>query len=312
VTAGRRVLVTGANGFIGRALVQRCLVAGDVVTAFGHPPRGLRAHALSAASAVTMRTGSILDEAELADAFWAAKPQIVFHLAAISYQHAIARPLDALQTHVAGSYAVLNAAHCAGVASVVLASSAAVYRSTHEPLVEDDVRFLGPIDGFGLSKLLMELAGQYFSVAGLPSCVAARLFNVYGPHEADNRLIPTIVESLRHGDTVTLGNTSTARDYIYLEDAAEMLYRCSTMDASGFTALNLGSGTEHSAVDVVQEVAQALGREARIESDPARVRPVDRPHLLADTRKARLTLGDPPLRPLREGIAALLRAEGVT
>lgn len=312
MSSGRRVLVTGANGFIGQALVRRCVAAGDAVTAFGHPARARLATHHGVEAGVTSVHGSILDAQAVADAFAASRPEVLFHLAAVSYQDANRRPKLAFETHVSGTYTVLDAAVRAGVSTVVLASSAAVYRNAGEPLVEDDPAHVGPIDTFGLSKLLMEDVGRYFSSLGLRTCIAARLFNVYGPHEEDNRLIPTVVQMLRTSNVVVVGNTETARDYVYLDDAAEMLHRCGAIDARGFVAINLGSGVEHSVRAVVQAVADILGRDVDIRSDAARLRAVDRAHLLADVRKVRRTLEGPSARMLRDGLADLLRAEGLT
>jgi UDP-glucose 4-epimerase len=138
--------------------------------------------------------------------------------------------------------------------------------------------------------------------------VAARLFNVFGPGETNPHVLPDILRQLREGNVLRLGNLDPRRDYVHARDVADALVRCGAHDGPE-TIFNVGTGVGTSVRELVATLADVLGRSLRIEQDPARVRPVERMHLVADVGRAFRALGWTARTGLREGIDDLVRRE---
>lgn len=282
--------ITGGAGFIGRWLAAQCLQRHHRVTVYDNLITGRESNLEEFAGEVELIRGDILDEAALAAALLRARPQVVFHLAAHHFiPFCEAHPLETLRVNVEGTVAVLRQAAANGVKTVILASSGVVYPGVDGPLREDEV---APAvhDIYGLSKLLAEQAAEFFVSKGLLRCLALRLFNTYGPYETNPHLIPHIIRSARASGQIELGNLHTKRDYVYVEDVAGALLRCAELDG-GFTKLNVGTGCEHSAQEVVDCIAKLLGTRLEVVSTAERQRAVDKPHQVADVSKLRSLTG---------------------
>jgi UDP-glucose 4-epimerase len=305
----KRVMIIGGTGFIGRWLTRRYLLDDYHVIVYGRSMGQNKKFDELNCGRLDFFRGDVLDSIALHSAFDQYRPKIVYYLAGVPYTYAIAHPQDALKVNVEGCYLSLEAASQTDVSTVVVASSAAVYRRIDVPLREDDP--VEPIDALGLSKLLMEKVTEYFAQTTNLRCVIARLFNVYGPYETNAHVISWIVSCLKQGNVVRLGNIKSKRDYIYVEDVAEMLYRCGHINVEHLTVLNIGTGTEYSVEEVVQIISRLLGRQVSFQIDPQRLRPVDRPHLVADMSKTRKVLNLQRIRSLEEGLALLLAYEGI-
>ena len=119
--------------------------------------------------------------------------------------------------------------------------------------------------------------------------VVARFFNVYGPGETNPHLIPDILRTLAAGDRLKLGNLEARRDYVYVTDIVDALVRM-TLYAGARSVFNVGTGRGASAHDIVRELENILERPLEVEVDPAKLRPIDRPSLVADTTLARADL----------------------
>jgi UDP-glucose 4-epimerase len=204
---------------------------------------------------------------------------------------------------------VLSAATEAGARRAIVASSGAFYPSLEDLLSED----LEPaaVDVYGLSKQLTENVTQFIATTTGMTCVAARLFNTYGPYETNPHLIPHIMESLQDGPEVQLGNIHTRRDYIYVDDVAELLYLAVTSAEDRYTVVNVGTGDEYSAEEIVQTIGRLLGTEIKINVDESRVRAVDKMHQRADTKRLQALTGTAARHSLEEGLRKLLQHEQI-
>jgi UDP-glucose 4-epimerase len=235
------------------------------------------------------------------------KPETIFHLAAVHFiPDCDADPLRCLRVNVEGTRAVLEAtAELRQSTPVVLASSAAVYAPANWPHQEDDP--LGPIDVYGCSKRWAEELAHGFGARTGTSVGIARLFNVYGPGETNPHLIPSLICQFQAGQSVQLGNLSSKRDYVFVDDVADALMRLARHCHSGQSAtLNVGSGMAYSGHEVVQTLAglPAVSSKPTLTVDPSRIRPVDRPFLLADNSLAHKVLGWIPDTPFEGGLQA--------
>ena len=184
---------------------------------------------------------------------------------------------------------------------MVLASSAAVYAPSPDPHREGGE--LGPTDVYGHTKLWAEqLAGLHLGLRTGVHTAIARLFNVFGPGETNPHLIPTILRQAELGAELRLGNLSTRRSYLFVDDATEGL---ASLGARALGAphlvANIGGSRDYDASELVETaVAGLLGRELTVRTDESRLRRSDRAaprrRLLLGQRAARVAARAPRSR----------------
>jgi len=307
----KKVLVVGGGGFIGRWLVDRFLKEGFRVAVYDNFRVGRLQNLAAFRGQIELFEADILDPEKLQAALKKVSPTIVVHLAALHYiPFCDEHPAETLSVNALGTHEVLSAALRVGVETAVVASSGALYRSAEEPLREDH-ETPAPCDIYGLSKLLTENVAEYFAATTAIRCVVARLFNTYGPYETNPHLIPHIVESLRQGPRIELGNIHSKRDYVYVEDVAAALFRCSQIDGQRYTVVNIGTGVEYSAQEIVEEISKVLGKPIEIVVGSERLRSQDKLHQIADVGKLRELAGYQCEHTLRDGLKKLLGHEGL-
>ncbi len=301
-----RVLLTGAAGLIGRASARLLLESGHEVLVSDLHPMPAGSHALPWRRLDIRRREQVQTLVEMY------RPEVLVHLAARHFIPWCERfPAATLATNVVGSENVIEGARAGGVRKLVFASSAAVYGPSLQPLKESCA--LGPDDVYGVSKAtgeqLMRLASQR---AGGPDTVVLRLFNTIGPGDRNPHLIPRMVSELRlAGERLRLGNLTSVRDYVYVEDVARAILAAVEAELPGHTTINIGGGEGRSVAEVVEVLEGLLRRTLQVVSSSARRRAVDRPFLVADRDRARRLLGWEPRVEFEEGLARTLLAGGV-
>ena len=304
----KSVFITGGAGFIGRWLARRCLDEGYQVTLYDNLCAGRVENIAAFSDEVSFYEADVLDTGALEAALEETAPQLVFHLAAHHFiPYCNDHPEETIRVNVEGTQAVLSRAAAFGAEAAVVASTGGLYPSLDTPLGEDVAP--APPDIYGLSKLLAEqVTAHYARTTGL-RCVAARLFNTYGPFETNPHLLPHIMESLQSGPSVELGNIYTKRDYIYVEDVAALLLACAHAAPETFTTVNLGTGVEYSAEEIVETLGSLTGTPIEIDVDESRVRAVDKMHQRADTTRLEALTGQTAAHSLEDGLGKLLRSE---
>jgi dTDP-glucose 4,6-dehydratase len=306
---GRRVLVSGAGGFIGSHLVERLARAGAHVTAFVRYTSSGRAGFLDdldpvARSEFTVVLGDLRDEDAVRRAMHGV--DAVLHLGAlIGIPYSYFHPRETADTNIGGTLNVLLAARDLGVRRVVLASSSEVYGTArHVPI--DEGHPLQAQSPYAASKIAADKLGESFAASFGTPVVVLRPFNTYGPRQSARAVIPTIVTQALAGDEVVLGNLLPTRDFTYVADTVEGFLAAGSSDAAVGRVINLGTGKEISIGDLVALIGETLGRQISIRQEDARIRPgaseVER--LLSDNRLARELLDWAPKTSLREGLAA--------
>lgn len=304
-----RVLVTGGCGFVGAALTNLLARQGHDVVVVDAMRLGSRENlAPDVADEVRLVPSDIRDEDTLRRCFETYRPQAVYHLAAIHFIPDCNRnPKLTVDVNVGGTQSVLEACRATdSIESVVLASTAAVYAPSDS--AHDESSRIGPTDIYGVTKLATEQLGELFHAQTRLPVGVARLFNVFGPGETNPHLIPAVIAQLQNGGgPLRLGNLTTKRDYVFTDDiAAGLVKLAGAARERGRVTCNLGREEEVDGEELVRVIGSASGREATVETDPARVRVSDRPHLLSDCSHARELLGWRAEVDLRVGIERAL------
>jgi UDP-glucose 4-epimerase len=302
-----RVLVTGGAGFIGSCLVDELLRNGSDVLVFDNFATGRRDLLPTHHAQLTVVEGDIVSDGRLASTVQAFDPDAVVHLAGIHYiPYCNAHRAETLRVNVEGTQSVLEASQRAAVRRVVIASTAAVYGVSDKVNRESDPP--APVDIYGCSKWFDEtLLRQFHQEFGV-ACVAARLFNVYGPNETNPHVIPHILEEVMKTDEIELGNLDVCRDFVYVKDVGRALIALVAAEGIDFGIFNVATGAEHSVRDIVHICEDIVGRELRIRSVATRQRHIDRQHLRADCSRIRQAIGWQAQYDLRAGLAETMAA----
>lgn len=302
---GKRVVVTGAGGFIGSHLTERLVELGANVRAFVHY-NGLGSWGWLDQSpvreAIQVVAGDVTDRDSVRQAMH--DRETVFHLAAlIAIPYSYQAPASYVRTNVEGTLNVLQAARDACVECVVHTSTSEVY-GTAQRVPIDEAHPLQGQSPYSASKIGADKMVEAFHLSFSLPVVTVRPFNTFGPRQSARAVIPTIITQCLAGETVRLGNLRPTRDLNYVSNTVDgLVLAASTPNAVGQT-FNLGSGREISIGDLARLIAQLTGRSIHIESEAERVRPdgseVER--LLADNRLARELLGWEPRVNLEDGL----------
>lgn len=300
-----KVLITGGAGFIGSAIVPLFQRNNCEVYVLDNLSFGNREF-LPTVDDEHFFLNDIRNYDEVLEVLNKIKPDIVIHLAAIHFiPYCNKHPYEISDINIRGTENVLEAIKSINsVSKVLFASTAAVYPISDEAVAENhEIR---PLDIYGLSKLTGEWLCEKFYLQTKIDTIVCRFFNAFGPNETNPHLIPEIDNQLMSGTrTLKLGNLTPKRDFIHTHDMADAVYRLVNLQNSGFDIFNLGRGIEYAVTEVVDAFSKLLGEEIKIEVDQARVRKVERQHLLADVRKLK-SIGWEPKHSLEEGIQDMI------
>jgi len=292
------VIVTGGNGFVGYHVINELNKANCFVISIDEADHRDDIEAVQ-------HTTSLHDP-ELPRIFDFLNPDYVIHLAATHYiPYCNAHPIETFHNNVMGTASLL-AALPDSVRGLFIASSAAVYEPSLMPHSESSPTW--PTDVYGLTKVATEYLARKWGDDTNKAVCLGRYFNMYGWGETTPHLIPVVVSQVLSGSKhVTLGNVTTRRDYVRVEDNARATV---ALTLSGYRgAINLGTGISYSAMDIVRIIGQIHGADFSVSTDESRVRKVDRPNLVSDMtvfNLARLLVDIPQPLDINSGLEKLL------
>jgi UDP-glucose 4-epimerase len=290
-----RALVTGGAGFIGSNLVDALIERGDEVTVVDDLSTGHRSNLHAGARLVE---ADVTDRAALDAAFAAARPELVFHLAAqIDVRRSVADPGHDLAVNAGGTLNVLAAARAVAAAHVVYASTGGAIYGEAAVVPTPETAPALPMAPYGQSKLAGEGYGRLYAELYDQPVTALRFANVYGPRQdplGEGGVIAIFCgRALDGGDAAIYGTGEQTRDFVYVGDVVAAFLAAA--DGGGFGPFNVGTGVETS----VSELASRLKLSARRE--PGRAGEVERSCL--DPSRAAAELGWRAEVELDEGLA---------
>lgn len=298
-----KILVTGGAGFIGSAVISHLQKSNHEIFVIDNLSFGNRQFIQLSDSAFYQE--DILDREKIFKTIADIKPDIIIHLAAVHFiPYCNEHPFESANINIRGTIHVLEAAEKYGVRKVFFASTAAVYPIYNHAVNENHET--GPLDIYGLSKLTGEHLCNEFHLKSQIPVVICRFFNAFGPNETNPHLIPEIQKQILGGNRkIKLGNLTPKRDFIHTFDMASAVSILLEKTVQGIHTYNLGRGIEYSVTEIVNAFSNAINDKIEIEVDQARVRKVERMHLLADVSKLK-SLGWEPQIGIDEGIKTLV------
>jgi len=305
----RKILITGAAGFIGSHLTETLVSAGASVRVFIRytsrndlgllnqlPPQVL--------SNVEIVAGDLRDPQAIRKAVDGC--QVVFHLGALisipySYQH----PYEVAETNFMGTLNVLAASLEKGVERVVHTSTSEVYGTAQQVPISETHPLRGQ-SPYSASKIGADkLAESFYCAYDLP-VVTVRPFNTYGPRQSARAVIPTVITQALTQKTMHLGNMDTTRDFTFVSDTVNGFIKAAEAEKGGVVGktFNLGTGQEIRIGDLTQLILSKVGLPVEIKTDPNRLRPQASEvyQLISDNSLARRVLGWQPEISLSEGL----------
>ena len=304
----KKILVTGADGFIGSHLTEELIGRGHNVRAFvlynsfnswgwlDHSEPDIKKN-------IDIFAGDVRDPHGVKQAMKGC--DVIFHLAAlIGIPYSYHSPDTYVDTNIKGTLNIVQAARELGVSKVLHTSTSEVYGTARfVPITEDH-----PLQGqspYSASKIgADQIAMSFYNAFGTPVSIV-RPFNTYGPRQSARAIIPTVITQIASGRRVIkLGSLHPTRDFNYVKDTVNGFIAVAESDQAIGEVINIGSNYEISMRDTVAMIADVMGASITIEGDEERLRPVksEVERLWADNKKARKLTGWQPLYGDREGL----------
>ncbi|AYC28952.1 NAD-dependent 4,6-dehydratase LegB [Paenisporosarcina cavernae] len=304
----KKILVTGADGFIGSHLTEKLILQGYDVRAFvyynsfnswgwlDHTSADIKSH-------IDIFAGDIRDPFGVRNAMEGCTH--VLNLAAlIAIPYSYHSPATYIDTNISGALNVVQAARELGLEKVVHTSTSEVYGTAQYVPIDEN----HPLQGqspYSASKIgADQIALSYFRSFDTPVSII-RPFNTYGPRQSARAVIPTIISQLASGKTkIKLGAVSPTRDFNYVNDTVNGFISVMDSPQSIGEVINIGSNYEVSIGETAEMIADIMGINLEIETDEQRIRPgkseVER--LWAENKKAKDLLGWEPMYAKKDGL----------
>lgn len=274
---GKKVLVTGAEGFIGSHLTERLVELGADVTALVQYNSfnnwgWIDTFDKEVLNSIKVETGDIR---ELDGMNRIIKGQeVVFHLAAlIAIPYSYLSPMAYVRTNVEGTVNVLEACRNHDVQKIIHTSTSETYGTAlYVPIDEKH-----PMQGqspYSASKIGADkMAESFYRSFNMP-IATIRPFNTYGPRQSARAVIPTIISQILSGkNEIKLGSLSPTRDFNYVKDTAEAFVKIAESDRTIGEVINAGSNYEITVGDTVKKIIDIIGKDVKIICDEERLRP---------------------------------------
>ncbi|HET9416138.1 MAG TPA: GDP-mannose 4,6-dehydratase [Candidatus Limnocylindria bacterium] len=295
-----RALVVGADGFVGRHLVDHLRDAGDVVVEAVGP---------HTAAEGDRRPIDVRDPAAVERIVSDVEPEALYHLAAVAYGPDAAKDLEsAIAITVGGTANVLAAVASRSPRTIVFVSgSSEVYGAPDVPFIPESAQ-LRPVNVYGATKVAQEAIALAYGRAHELRVIASRSFNHIGPGQRDSFAIASFAQQLRAiemGDgppRLRVGNLDSVRDFTDVRDVVRA-YRLLVSGGHTGEPINVASGQGHTLRAIVERLIRLSGLEISIEVDPSRIRSQDAQRIVGDATRLRSLTGWIPTIPIERTLS---------
>jgi len=305
---GKKVLVTGAGGFIGSHLVEELVRKGANVRCF------LKYNSKGGLGNLTKIPKEIFDKLEiirddLRDMESVKKAvencEVIFHLGAlISIPYSYENPRGYVETNVIGTLNILEAAkNNKNIKKIVITSTSEVYGTAlYSPI--DEKHPLQAQSPYAASKIASDKLAESFAKSFNLPITIIRPFNTYGPRQSIRAVIPTIIYQAITKDKIKLGSLDPKRDFNFVEDTVRGFIKIAESENSIGEVINIGSGKAVSIGEIVEMIKNILNKDFEIETDLDKIRPKESEVrlLICDNKKAKEIIGWGPNISLKEGL----------
>lgn len=302
----KRVLVTGAGGFIGSHLVEELLGLNANVTAFirynsRNSIGSLEFLSKDQLSSLTLKMGDLRDSDSVRNAL--RDIDIVFHLGAIiSIPYSYVSPKETAETNFTGTANVLQSARDSSIEKLIHTSSSEIF-GTAQYIPIDGKHPINPQSPYAASKAGADfLALSFHRSFDLPVAIL-RPFNTYGPRQSARAVIPTIISQALMSNSIRLGSLNTTRDLTFVKDTVKGFIKLAESDIIG-QVVNIGSNFEISINDLVKKISQLMSKDLSVIVEQERMRPPESEveRLRVDNSVAKSLIGWEPEYSLEKGL----------
>lgn len=302
----KKVLVTGADGFIGSHLVEMLVASGAKVKALSYYNSFNYwgwLEALDCLDDIEVISGDIRDPHFCKEI--TKQMDVIFHLAAlIAIPYSYVAPDSYVDTNVKGTLNICQAAKENGCERVIHTSTSEVY-GTAQYVPIDEKHPLQPQSPYSASKIGADhMALSFYLAFGLPVTIA-RPFNTYGPRQSARAVIPTIVGQIAAGKKqIKLGDVSPTRDFNYVLDTCKGFIALAQSDKAIGEVVNIGSGVETSVADTLDWIKKIMNSDVKFIADEQRLRPKNSEvfRLCCDNTKINRLTGFKPAYSIEQGL----------
>lgn len=304
----KKVLITGADGFIGSHLTERLLSEGAQVKAFvmynSFKTWGwIDSFSPRKKEVVDIVCGDIRETDLLKQAL--KDVDIVFHLAAlIAIPYSYASPSSYIKTNVEGTLNLLQTGLECSVEKIIHTSTSEVY-GTAQYIPIDEKHPLQGQSPYSASKIGADMVAESFYRSFNLPVTTVRPFNTYGPRQSARAIIPTLILQMLKDTTIRVGSLHPIRDFTYVSDTVDGFIKAAEADGINGQVINIGSNQGISIGDLTDTLAQIVGKEITIECEEERVRPAHSEvnRLLCNNQRAKELMQWQPTVKLTEGLA---------
>jgi len=282
----RKILITGAGGFVGSNLVLRLLKDEDneIYIIIKESTNLWRIKEVIANERIKKIYCDILDFSKLKEAIEKIQPEYIIHTAVHGGYYYQKDSEKIIKVNFNGTINLLEATKDIDYKCLINTGSSSEYGKKDFPMKEEDL--LEPNTDYGIAKSAATLYCNYFAKKYNKPILTLRLFVPYGYYEDKDRLIPYIILSMIKGKELTLGNPDSVRDFIFIEDAIDLYEKIIHSEKKYYgEVFNVGSGEQYSVRDAAENIFEIFGRKAQISYSEDKKRSFDTNKWVADISK---------------------------
>ena len=305
--SNKKILITGADGFIGSHLTEMLVKPGAKVKALSYYNSFNYwgwLEDLDCLSDIEVLTGDVRDPHYCKHI--TKDVDIIFHLAAlIAIPYSYVAPDSYVDTNIKGTVNICQAALDNGCERIIHTSTSEVYGTAHQYVPIDEQHPLQPQSPYSASKIGADaMAMSFYNALNLPLTIA-RPFNTYGPRQSARAVIPTIItQIISEEKVIKLGNLTPTRDLSYVEDICRGFISLAECEKAIGETVNIGSNSEISIGDVLNIIKEMMQSDAKVITDDDRLRPEKSEvyRLWCDNTKIKELTGFEPKYSIKEGL----------